>query len=130
MKSGNDIQKQDSSVIQPPLGGNPITAGNTWSAMWRLSWPMLLIMFFNFLVGFTDIYVAGLISRDVQAAIGYVSQLYFLFIIVGNAISIGTVALVSRVFGALAFEKTSEYVKQSLIFGLIISLMLMAVGSE
>jgi MATE family multidrug resistance protein len=128
MKSGNDIQKQDSSVIQPPLGGNPITAGNTWSAMWRLSWPMLLIMFFNFLVGFTDIYVAGLISRDVQAAIGYVSQLYFLFIIVGNAISIGTVALVSRAFGALAFEKASEYVKQSLIFGLIISLMLMAVG--
>jgi len=25
-----------------------------------MSWPMLLIMFFNFIVGFTDIYVAGL----------------------------------------------------------------------
>jgi putative MATE family efflux protein len=89
---------------------------------------MLLIMVLNFFVGFTDIYVAGLISRDVQAAIGYVSQLYFLFIILGNAISIGTVALVSRAFGALDFVKVSAYVKQSLIFGLMISLILMIVG--
>ncbi len=111
-----------------PQGGNPIVGGETWGTMWRLSWPMLLIMVFNFLVGFTDIYVAGLIGRDVQAAIGYVAQLYFLFIIVGNAISIGTVALVSRAFGALAYEKASEYVKQSLIFGLIVSLVLMVIG--
>ena len=111
-----------------PQGDNPIVGGETWGTMWRLSWPMLLIMVFNFLVGFTDIYVAGLIGRDVQAAIGYVAQLYFLFIIVGNAISIGTVALVSRAFGALAYEKASEYVKQSLIFGLIVSLVLMVTG--
>ena len=111
-----------------PQGDNPIVGGETWETMWRLSWPMLLIMVFNFLVGFTDIYVAGLIGRDVQAAIGYVAQLYFLFIIVGNAISIGTVALVSRAFGALAYEKASEYVKQSLIFGLIVSLVLMVIG--
>lgn len=96
--------------------------------MWRLTWPMLLIMVLNFFVGFTDIYVAGLISRDVQAAIGYVSQLYFLFIILGNAISIGTVALVSRAFGALDFEKVSAYVKHSLIFGLMVSLILMIIG--
>jgi MATE family, multidrug efflux pump len=111
-----------------PQGDNPIVGGETWGTMWRLSWPMLLIMVFNFLVGFTDIYVAGLIGRDVQAAIGYVAQLYFLFIIVGNAISIGTVALVSRAFGALAYEKAAEYVKQSLIFGLIVSLVLMVIG--
>jgi len=108
--------------------GSLVTGTGTWSAMWRLSWPMLLIMVFNFLVGFTDIYVAGLISPDVQAAIGYVSQLFFLLIIVGNAISIGTVALVSRSFGALAFDKAAEYVQQSLIFGLAISMVLTAVG--
>jgi multidrug resistance protein, MATE family len=108
--------------------GNPLTGMGIWEAMWRMSWPMLLIMLFNFLIGFTDIFVAGLINRDVQAAIGFVSQLYFLFIIVGNAISIGTVALVSRSFGALAFDKVSEYVKQSLIFGVIVAFILMAVG--
>ena len=128
MRDSTDIQKEDSIGNHPHLGTNPITGGNTWNAIWRLTWPMLIIMFLNFLVGFTDIYVAGLISGDVQAAIGYVSQLYFLFIIVANAISIGTVALVSRAFGALAFEKVSEYAKQSLIFGLVVSLMLMTFG--
>ena len=128
MRDSTDIQKEDSIGNHPHPGTNPITAGNTWNAIWRLTWPMLIIMFLNFLVGFTDIYVAGLISSDVQAAIGYVSQLYFLFIILGNAISIGTVALVSRAFGALAFEQVSEYAKQSLIFGLVVSLMLMTFG--
>jgi len=111
-----------------PPEDNPIISMGMWDAIWRISWPMLIIMIFNFLVGFTDIFVAGLISRDVQAAIGFVSQLYFLFIIVGNAISIGTVALVSRSFGAMEFDKASEFVKQSLIFGLAVSIVLMMVG--
>ncbi|HVN72931.1 MAG TPA: MATE family efflux transporter [Desulfomonilia bacterium] len=128
MKDGIFMHKTEPVDLRPPSGGNPITAGSTWSAMWRLTWPMLLIMVMNFFVGFTDIYVAGLISREVQAAIGYVSQLYFLFIILGNAISIGTVALVSRAFGARVFDKASEYAKQSLIFGLAVSILLMALG--
>jgi multidrug resistance protein, MATE family len=128
MVDSSDMKKQNSPGIQPPIEGNPLTTGSTWGTMWRLTWPMLLIMVLNFFVGFTDIYVAGLIGRDVQAAIGYVSQLYFLFIILGNAISIGTVALVSRAFGALEFEKASRYVKQSLIFGLMVALILMIVG--
>lgn len=113
--------------LTPPVV-NPITSGNSWRAIWSLTWPMLIIMVLNFLVGFTDLYVAGLIGKDVQAAIGYVSQLYFLFIILGNAISTGTVALVSRSFGALAFDKVSGYVKQSLFLGLVVSLALMAYG--
>jgi multidrug resistance protein, MATE family len=111
-----------------PVGDNPIIETGIWDAIWRISWPMLIIMIFNFLVGFTDIFVAGLISRDVQAAIGFVSQLYFLFIIVGNAISIGTVALVSRSFGAMESGKASKFVKQSLTFGFAVSIILMAVG--
>jgi len=84
----------------PKNNAADLTAGNLWVHIWRLSWPMLLIMLFNFMVGFTDIYVAGLINPQVQAAIGFVSQLYFLLIIIANAISIGTVALVSRNIGA------------------------------
>ena len=107
---------------------NSITSGSIWANIWQMSWPMLLIMLFNFLVGFTDIYVAGLISADVQAAIGFISQLYFLFIILGNAVSIGTVALVSRAIGARDRVRASEYAKQSLIFGIFVSVGLMLVG--
>jgi MATE family multidrug resistance protein len=105
-----------------------LTTGNLWVHIWRLSWPMLLIMLFNFMVGFTDIYVAGLINPQVQAAIGFINQLYFLLIIVANAISIGTVALVSRNIGAGDLARAQANTKQSLIFGLLIALVLTITG--
>lgn len=108
--------------------GSSILSGSPWRAMWHLSWPMLLIMVFNFLVGLVDVYVAGLIGRDVQAAIGFLSQLYFLLIIVANAISIGTVALVSRSFGAGDVERAALYARQSLVFGLAVAVILSALG--
>ncbi len=65
-----------------------ITTGNLWLSIWQISWPMLLIMIFNFLVGMTDIYVAGFIGPEVQAVVGFVSQLFFLNIIIANAVKI------------------------------------------
>ena len=105
-----------------------LTMGSLWSNIWQLSWPMLLIMIFNFFVGFTDIYVAGLINPKVQAAVGFIGQLYFLLIIIANAISIGTVALVSRSIGSGNFPKAIENAKQSLIFGALIAIGLTASG--
>ena len=78
---------------------------------------MLLIMIFDFFVGFTDVYVAGFISPQVQAAVGFVSLLYFFVIIIANAISIGTVALVSRAIGGGDFGRALEVARQSLLFG-------------
>jgi putative MATE family efflux protein len=85
---------------------------------------MLLIMIFNFMVGFADIYVAGLINPQVQAAVGFIGQLYFLLIIIANAISIGTVALISRNIGAGAAARARANAKQSLIFGFIVAVAL------
>jgi len=101
-----------------------LTTGPLWGHIWQLSWPMLLIMIFNFMVGFADIYVAGLINPKVQAAIGFISQLYFLLIIVANAISIGTVALISRNIGAGDIARATANAKQSLIFGFFVALTL------
>lgn len=109
-------------------GGDPITSGGSAAALWHLSWPMLLVMIFNFLVGLVDVYVAGLVGRDVQAAIGFLSQLYFLLIIVANAISIGAVSLVSRSFGAGDTSRAGAYARQSLMFGLVVALILTAAG--
>jgi MATE family multidrug resistance protein len=103
---------------------NDLTTGGLWPTIWQLSWPMLLIMLFNFMVGFADIYVAGLINPQVQAAIGFISQLYFLLIIVANAISIGTVALVSRNIGSGDFARAIANAKQSLIFGFFVAVTL------
>ncbi len=65
---------------------------------WRVAWPMTLIMFFDFLIGLTDVFVAGRIGKDIQAAYGFVIQLYMVSIIVANALTVGTVSVVSRLF--------------------------------
>jgi MATE family multidrug resistance protein len=89
---------------------------------------MLLIMIFNFFVGFVDVYVAGFISPEVQAAVGFVSLLYFFVIIIANAISIGTVALVSRSIGAGDLTRAMEVARQSLIFGSLVAAVLTLAG--
>ena len=33
---------------------------------WAMSWPMILIMFFEFLIGITDVYIAGRFGKEVQ----------------------------------------------------------------
>ena len=105
-----------------------ITTGNLWLSIWQLSWPMLLIMVFNFLVGMTDIYVAGFIGPEVQAVVGFVSQIFFVNIIIANAVSIGTTALLSRSIGAGDFAGAVKIARQSLIFGILAALVLMMAG--
>jgi putative MATE family efflux protein len=89
---------------------------------------MLLIMIFDFLVGFTDVYVAGFISPQVQAAVGFVSLLYFLVSIVANAISIGTVALVARASGGGDFGRALEVARQSLLGGALVAVLVSLTG--
>ncbi len=89
---------------------------------------MLLIMIFNFLVGMTDIYVAGFIGPEVQAVVGFVSQLFFLNIIIANAVSIATIALLARSIGAGDFDGAVKIARQSLIFGILAALAIMIAG--
>lgn len=107
---------------------NNLTMGNLWVNIWQLSWPMFLIMLFNFFVGFTDIYVAGFINPEVQAAVGFVGQIYFLIIIIANAVSIGTLAMVSRAIGSGNSQRAIEIAKQSLIFSIIVAIGLTIPG--
>lgn len=112
----------------PQRPGNTFLSGNISRAIWQISWPMMLIMILNFVVGFTDIYVAGLINPEVQAAVGFVSQLYFLLIIIANAISTGSVALVSRAIGAHDYSGAIINAKQSLLIGGLCAMILSLAG--
>ena len=66
------------------------------SRSWSLSWPMTLIMFFEFMISLADVFIAGKINKEVQAAYGFVTQIYFIFTVIGNALTIGTVSVISR----------------------------------
>jgi putative MATE family efflux protein len=55
-------------------------------------------MIFEFLIGLTDVYIAGKVSKEIQATYGFVIQLYFIFIVIANALTVGTVSVVSRLY--------------------------------
>jgi len=65
---------------------------------WSVSWPLTLIMLFDFMIGLTDVYIAGRVSKEIQATYGFVIQLYFILIVVANALTVGTVSVVSRLY--------------------------------
>ncbi len=95
---------------------------------WSVAWPMTLIMFFEFLIGLTDIYVAGRVGKEVQAAYGFVIQLYFVFIIVGNALSMGAVSVVSRIFTSNDNEKLTESIYSTMVTTVAVGFVLGAAG--
>ncbi len=68
------------------------------SRSWSVSWPLTVIMVFEFLIGLTDVYIAGQVSKEIQAAYGFVIQLYFVLIVIANALTVGTVSFVSRLY--------------------------------
>lgn len=89
---------------------------------------MLLVMLLNFFVGLTDIFVAGFLGPEVQAIVGFVGELYFFIIIAANAVSIGTVAILSRAVGAGRFSDALSSAQQSLLLGVICSFVLTIAG--
>ncbi len=78
--------------------------------VWSLTWPQFLMMFFQFLVGFTDVYVAGFISAEVQAALGMVTQCMFFLMIIAIALANGSIAAMSQSMGAGLQKRADRYI--------------------
>lgn len=91
---------------------------------WSISWPMIIIMLIDFLVSITDVYIAGKLGKEVQASVGFISQMYFVIMVIGNALTVGAVSIVSRLFGANKKSELSDAVYTlaitSIVLGLII----------
>ncbi len=77
---------------------------------WSLGWPMILIMAFEFLINLTDVYIAGLLDRRIQAAVGFSTQVYFIFIVIANALTVGTVSVCARLYAGGKREELSRTV--------------------
>ena len=98
------------------------------SESWSVSWPMILIMFFEFLIGLTDVYVAGKFGKEAQAAYGIAFQLYFIFIIIGMALGVGTVSVISRLFTSDRREEFGTAVNSSLAMSAITGSIFVTLG--
>jgi len=91
---------------------------------WSISWPMTLIMFFEFMTGLVDVYIAGKVGKEIQAAYGFIIQLYFVFIIVGNALTVGSVSIISRLFTAGNKDDLTEAIYSTLSITIIAGFIL------
>ena len=98
------------------------------SRSWSISWPITVIMFFEFLIGLTDVYIAGKVSKEVQATYGFVIQLYFIFIVIANALTVGTVSVVSRLFTSGNKEELTETVFSSIVATTVAGIILAVSG--
>lgn len=96
-----------------------IVGGSTLAAIFHMSWPMLVQMLIISAASFADVYVAGKLGSETQAAIGICNQVWFLMVLLTVALSSGTMALISRFWGARDYESAIEAGRQSLIFGFI-----------
>ena len=89
---------------------------------------MTVIMFFEFLIGLTDVYIAGRVSKEIQATYGFVIQLYFILIVIANALTVGTVSVVSRLYTSGDKTELSKSVFSSLIAALMAGIFLAGCG--
>lgn len=95
---------------------------------WSTSWAMGLIMFFIFLIGLADVYIAGRFGKEVQAAYGLSFQLYFIFLIISMGLSIGTVSVVSRLFTSKGHEEVKVAINSTLLTVIIAGFLLSIIG--
>ena len=110
------------------LNNNKNNLKSVMRESWSIGWPMMLIMFFEFMIGLTDVYVAGRFGKEVQAAYGLAFQLYFVFIIIGIALSIGSVSVISRLFTSENKDEFGLAVNSSLMMAAVTGFLFTVLG--
>ncbi len=99
-----------------------------YTTIWNLAWPQVVMMFFHFLIGFVDVWVAGRIGRETQACIGVMTQAMFFFMVVAVALANGSVAAISQSSGAGLPRRIKRFVGLGVSLGLITGLVILAFG--
>ncbi len=100
----------------------------SYRTIWTLAWPQLLMMFFHFLIGFVDVWVAGRLGREVQASIGMITQALFFFLVVAIALANGSVAAISQSWGAGLMLRVKRYIGLGLEIGVCLGFVFLVAG--
>lgn len=100
----------------------------SYKAIWNLAWPQILMMMFHFLIGFVDVWVAGQIDSNVQAALGMISQTFLFFLVIAIAIGNGCVAAISQSIGAGLQRRAARYIGLVVLLGLVCGLVISGFG--
>lgn len=102
--------------------GSRLLTGALRSTMLRLAWPVFVEQFLNFLVGFTDTYLAGFLSKEATTAVGLAAYVGWLASNIFTLVSIGTVAVVARHWGAGEFASASQVANRALAIASVVGI--------
>lgn len=92
------------------------------STVFRLGWPVFVEQFLTFLVGFTDTYLSGWISKEATTAVGLAAYVGWLASNMFLLVSSGTVAVIARHWGAGEFEDANKAANRALALGAVVGL--------
>jgi putative MATE family efflux protein len=108
--------------------GSLVEQKNRQLTLKAITWPILIELFLQTIMGSTDVIMLSHISDEVVAAIGVANQLVFFTIILFNFTAAGTAVLISQYLGAgmrlEAKQASAISLSINLGIGLIVSLLL------
>lgn len=96
--------------------------------IWHMSWPQVLMLMCQFVIGMTDVWAGGRLGAEVQASIGLIAQCQTMLMALATATSSGAVASISQSLGAGRTRRATRYVGLVMGGGLAVALLLAALG--
>ena len=113
---------QEGSQTADASSGSSLLNAPLRSTMLRLAWPVFVEQFLYFLVGLTDIYLAGFLSKEATTAVGLAAYVGWLASNIFSLVSTGTVAVVARHWGAGELESANRAANRALAIGAVVGM--------
>src|SRR6267378_2682410 len=91
------------------------------SEVWALAWPVILSFALDSILGLAAMLMVGRLGAEAVGAVGLATQILGAVRAGIAAVGTGTIALVARYVGAQVREDAEEVLKQSVVWGVIVS---------
>ncbi|HSR58328.1 MAG TPA: MATE family efflux transporter, partial [Candidatus Binataceae bacterium] len=101
-------------VILPPIE-------RMRAEVWALAWPVILSFALDSILGLAAMLMVGRLGAEAVGAVGLATQILGAVRAGIGAVGTGTVALVARFIGGADRDNAEEVLKQSVVWGVIIS---------
>src|SRR5215813_1346623 len=92
--------------------------------VWSLAWPVILSFALDSILGLVSMLMVGRLGADAVGAVGLATQILGAVRAGIAAVGTGTIALVARYIGANDRDNAEEVLKQSVVWGVIVSTLI------
>ena len=111
-------------AVEPVAGHDVINLPpieNMRSEVWALAWPVIISFALDSVLGLAAMLMVGRLGAEAVGAVGLATQILGAVRAGIAAVGTGTVALVARYTGGNRRDRAEEVLKQSVIFGVLVS---------